>query len=87
MDTLKIIEKLVNKAKTETAPVVDVADRVMLQLQVRAHETLRMVPLSVFAGASAIAASIILFLAFNAWMSMQDPMNAFYGPVEVATIW
>ncbi len=89
MDTLRAIEKLVDRARTEVVPTVDVGDGVMLRIAAQLDERrpFAVKPLTVVAGLSALAASIILFLAIDAWQTVIDPMTQLFGPVQVASLW
>ena len=46
-----------------------------------------LVPMSIVAGLSAVAASIIVFFAINAWLALSNPMMELYRPVQVAGLW
>lgn len=88
MDTLSRIEKLISRAQRETPPKVDVADRVLWRIRTAsARPPVPIAPWGVFAGLSAVAASIIVFLAINAWMALSNPMMELYRPVMVASLW
>ena len=90
MDTLKQIDKLVSRARQEAIPVVDVADRVLWQIRTAGmgvKAPVPIAPLGIFAGLSAVAASIIVFLAIHAWMALNNPMMELYRPVQVASLW
>jgi len=89
MDTLSRIEKLVARARHERVPGIDVADRVQWRIRtaVAVQPPVPIAPWGVLAGLSAVAASIILFLAVNAWMALSNPMMELYRPVMVASLW
>lgn len=90
MDKLKLIGKLVLKAKNESIPEIDVTDQVLRRIQAEqlaGPVVMRISPMSIFAGISAVAASIIIFFAINAWLSLSDPLMQFFGPVQVASVW
>ena len=63
------LDKLIELAKQETVPEVDVGSRVLLAIrqQSRPAPIFRITPFSIMAGLSGLAASIILFLAINTW--------------------
>jgi len=87
MDTLKAIEKLSQKARNEKTPVFDVADSVLLRI--RSHTKLAMSfrSFDLFAGVSAVAASIVLFLAVDFWLSMTSPIMEIFTPLQEAPLW
>ena len=88
MDILKIIDKLVLRATNEVVPTVDVTGQVLWRLRAQGLEQpVPIVPMSIVAGLSAVAASIIIFLAINAWLALSNPMMELYRPVQVASIW
>ncbi|HEV56955.1 MAG TPA: hypothetical protein ENN87_05595 [Phycisphaerales bacterium] len=89
MDALNRIEKLIARARGERPPSIDVADRVLWRIRVATASPapVPIAPWGVLAGLSAVAASIILFLAINAWMALSNPMMELYRPVMVASLW
>ncbi len=89
MDNLKLIDRLVMMARGETIPEVDVSAQVMLTIRSGeiVEDSFGVTPLTIFTAMSAVAASIILFLAINAWVTMSDPMAEFFGPIQVASLW
>lgn len=90
MDKLKLIEKLIQKARNESIPEIDVTGQVLRRIhaeQLAGPVVMRISPMSIFAGISAAAASIIIFFAVNAWLNFSDPLIQFFGPVQVASVW
>ncbi len=89
MNTLRAIEKLVDIARSEVVPSMDVGDAVMLRISAQLDQRgpFAVTPMTVVAGLSALAASVILFLAINQWQTVNDPIMQFFGPVQVASLW
>jgi len=83
MDTLKIIEQLVQRAREERPPVTDVSGGVLELIGRRRR--FEQTSLSWFAAVSAVAASVALFFAVDCWMSLSDPMMELFAPLQVAT--
>ena len=82
MDTLDGIEQLVACAREEDAPAPDVSGRV-LQL-IGSGRRFQNTGLSLYAAASAVAASVALFFAVDCWISLNDPMMELFAPLQVA---
>ncbi|MFC1764456.1 hypothetical protein ACFL6U_20605 [Planctomycetota bacterium] len=85
MDTLKKLERLFERDRLGTTPVFHVSNRVIAELGPR--ETVTLVPLSVFAGVSAAAAALLLFLAVNAWNTMNGPLAELLTPLQETPLW
>jgi len=86
MDTLEAIEKLVCQARMEAAPTVDVSFRVLQRIAMD-QAPARILPFTLFAGLSAAAAVIVLFLAVNSWTYLTSPMMDLFAPLQGAAIW
>jgi len=89
MDAFRLIDKLFAAAAGETFAEVDVSRKVMRIIRTgdEVRPVLTVVPLSVFAGLSAVAASIVLFMAIQAWTAMSHPMAELFSPAQVSWIW
>ena len=89
MDTMKSIEKLVQIARREEPPEISVSGSVMAHIRTFRYSrpAIDVMPVSWVAGLSAMAASVILFLAFYAFQAIQDPYMNFFAPIQVAWLW
>ncbi len=86
MDTLKAIDRLVQQANKETAPSVDVSGKVLSEIRM-GGEAVRILPFTLFAGVSAAAAAVILFLAVNSWSYLTNPIMGLFAPLQEASLW
>ena len=86
MDTLKKIDHLLQQAAQQPTPIFRVADKVINDLD-RSPEAESFLTFDLFAAASAIAASILLFWAISAWLTMSDPMNVLVEPLQEVALW
>jgi len=87
MDTLKAIEKLAQRAREEKMPVFDVADSVWLRIRPQAAPAISFRSFGLFAGVAAVAASIVLFLAVDFWLSMTSPIMEIFAPLQETPLW
>ena len=85
MDTLKKIERLFEQARLGEPPVFHVGDRVMADLG--ALTPPRLLPLSVFAGLSAVAAVIMFLLSVQAWNYLNSPLAELLTPLQETPLW
>ncbi|MCP4379033.1 MAG: hypothetical protein GY794_23025 [bacterium] len=85
MDELKAIENLVARAQQESPAVNSIADGILSRLHHSAPP--RIIPLSVFAAVSAVAASIALAIGAYFWMATPDPLTELYAPLQVGLLW
>lgn len=85
MDELEAIERLALKARQETPAVLGVGARVMAR--VRAPRRVGIVPLSLFAVVSAVAASVALAVGMYFYFKASDPMTQLFAPLEVGSLW
>jgi hypothetical protein len=74
MNEWERFEKLVRSAREESIPPIDVSARVVRQLRLQVQPPPAYVALSIFAGISSAAAAVVGVVAYNAWLSMQDPI-------------
>jgi len=77
----ELIQKLAQSAKAEQIPVVDVSGRVLERIQMTEQSINR--PLTIFTGASALAASVVLFFAYQTLSSWQDPIAGLFTSFDV----
>src|SRR5512146_2640003 len=63
IDALEGLATLARKAREDPTPVFGVAEAVRLRLQSESPETVTLIPLGLFGGISALAASVTLALA------------------------
>jgi hypothetical protein len=81
------IEKLAKKARTETPPQFSVANRVMAQIELRQQRKFNLWPFEVFAGLSAVAASIVVFFSIQAWHTIVNPLVQLVAPYQGVQLW
>ena len=81
MDPLDAIEKLASQARREGAPSVQVAGAVLTRI--RAAHRPRLLALSIFSAATAVAASLILAAGIYYWLAGGDPMDELLPTLQV----
>ena len=81
------IEKLALKARTETPPQFSVANRVMAQIELQQRTRFSILPFQIFAGVSAVAASIVIFFSIQALQSLANPLAQLFTASQGASIW
>ena len=87
MDTLKALAKLARRAREEQTPVFGVAELVRLRIESESRQPVTLIPLGLFGGLSAAAASIILFLAVQLWQYMNSPLRELIAPLPEIRLW
>ena len=87
MDTLEGIEKLAQKAREEETPVFGVTEKVLLKIMSASELKVGFMAFELFAGLSAVAASIILFLAIHTWTYLSNPVMEFLSPLQEFPLW
>jgi uncharacterized protein involved in response to NO len=87
MDAIKIIEKLAKTAQREKVPQIDVSKAVMHEIGILQRESVSFLPFEWFAGVSAVAASIMMFLSFYAWQYMTNPLVQLFAPFQEILPW
>jgi hypothetical protein len=87
MDTLKALAKLARRAREEQTPVFGVAELVRLRIQSESRQPVTLIPLGLFGGLSAAAASIILFLAIQFWQYVNSPVMELVAPLPEIRLW
>ncbi len=88
MDKLtEIIEKLASKAQNEVLPQFSVYNDVMAQIRLMQPAGRRLLPIEIFAGLTAVAASIVFILSLNALSSILNPMYQLFSNNPGASLW
>lgn len=87
MDVLEALAKLALKAREEPVPVFNVADQVRLRIRSEKPDSVTLIPLGLFGGLSAVAASITLFLALEFWKYMSSPIMDLVAPLPEIRLW
>ena len=85
MDELEAIEKLVARARQETPAVNSLADGILARMHHSPPP--RIAELSVFAIASAVAATIAMAIGAYFWMASPNPLTELYAPLQVGLLW
>jgi len=85
MDELEAIERIAVQARKEAPPPVGVSGGVLRRIQMPRRSNV--LPLSLFAAASAAAASVALAVGVYSWMKASDPMAQLFAPVQVGLLW
>ena len=70
------LARLVAKARQETPPQLDVADRVMVALQLRSAQTAGFDPMLFVAAPAAVAAVGVVLAAFTGGVAWSDLLTA-----------
>ena len=87
MDALEGLVRLAHKARQEQTPVFGVADQVRLRIRSERPQSITLLPLGVFGGLSAVAASVTLFLAIEFWKYMNSPIMELVRPLPEIRLW
>lgn len=88
MDKLtNIIEKLANIAQKEVVPQFYIADDVMTRIALMQRSRQTLLPLELFAGFAAVAASIMLFISLQTVQNLLNPMSQLLVPYQGASLW
>ena len=87
MDTLEGLVKLARRAREEQTPVFGMAEMVRLRIQSESRQSVTLIPLGLFGGLSAVAASIILFMAVQFWQYMNSPIMELVAPLPEIRLW
>ena len=87
MDALEGLEKLARKAREEPTPVFGVADAVRLRILSESPPSVTLIPLGLFGGLSALAASVTLALAVQFWNYMTSPAMELVAPLREIRLW
>ena len=87
MDTLEGLERLARQARQEEPPVFGVAEHVQLRIRSQRARGITLIPLEVFGGLSAVAASIIVSMAVELWQYMSNPVMDLLAPLPEMPLW
>jgi hypothetical protein len=87
MDALEGLAKLARRAREETTPVFGVSEAVRLRILSEGTETVTLIPLGLFGGLSALAASVIMVLAIQFWNYMTSPVMELVVPLREIRLW
>ena len=89
MDALEGLAKLARRAREETTPVFGVSEAVRLRILSERAETgsVTLIPLGLFGGLSALAASVIMVLALQFWNYMTSPVMELVAPLPEIRLW
>lgn len=87
MDALEGLEKLARKAREESTPVFGISEAVRLRIQSEIPEPVTLIPLGLFGGLSALAASVTLALAVQFWSYMSSPIMELVAPLPEIRLW
>jgi len=85
MDPLEALERLADQARKEAVPDFDVSARVLAS--VGDGPARRVLPLSLFAAVSAVAASIILAVGIYSLLAEPDPLALLAAPLQGTVLW
>ena len=87
MDALEGLAKLARRAREESTPVFGVSEAVRLRILSERTETVTLIPLGLFGGLSALAASVIMILALQFWNYMTSPVMELVAPLPEIRLW
>ena len=87
MDALEGLEKLARKAREEPTPVFGISDAVRLRILSESPQSVTLIPLGLFGGLSALAASVTLALAVQFWSYMSSPVMELVAPLPEIRLW
>ncbi len=87
MDALEALVRLARKAREEPIPIFNVADRVRLRIRSERPASVTLIPLGLFGGLSAVAASITLFMAIEFWKYVSSPVMELVAPLPEIRLW
>ncbi|MGD0784538.1 MAG: hypothetical protein ABR969_01855 [Sedimentisphaerales bacterium] len=82
-----IIEKLAQKARSEAIPQFSVSNRVMAQIDLIERQPTGLWPFEIFAGLTAVAASIVSFFSIQAWHTIVNPLFQLLAPYQGVPLW
>lgn len=83
MNSLQRFEHLARQARRESIPAMDVADRVVGDLQHRVGRRSAQLPLWILSAVSAAAALVVLAFAIDAVALSADPWGDLLGPLTL----
>jgi hypothetical protein len=87
MDTINNLKKLAVKGREQELPVFFVSDRVIQRIHSKPAATANFFAFDIFAIASAVAASILLFIGIQSWLYITNPLTRLFAPLSGINIW
>jgi len=87
MDALEGLAKLARRAREESTPVFGVSEAVRLRILSERPQATTLIPLGLFGGLSALAASITMALAVQFWNYMTSPVMELVAPLPEIRLW
>ena len=87
MDALEPLDRLARRARQEQTPVFNVADKVRLRIWAEQSPSVTLIPMGVFGGLAALAASITVVLAIELWSYMSNPVMELLTPLQEIQLW
>jgi hypothetical protein len=87
MDALEPLDRLARRARQEQTPVFDVADRVRFLIRAERSQAVTLIPMGIFGGLAALAASITVVLAIQLWTYMSNPVMELLTPLQEIRLW
>ncbi len=86
MNDLEKLALLAARARREAVPHVDVSACVLARLRRGDEPSLPGWPLLAVSGLSAVAASIVLFVAVQGWFALGDPLASLLSPLTMVML-
>jgi hypothetical protein len=87
MDALEPLDRLARRARQEQTPVFDVANKVRLLIRAERPQAVTLIPMGIFGGLAALAASITVVLAIQLWSYMSNPVMELLTPLQEIRLW
>ncbi len=87
MDALEPLDRLARRARQEQTPVFNVADKVRLRIRAERSQSVTLIPMGIFGGLAALAASITVVLAIQLWSYMSNPVMELLTPLQEIQLW
>lgn len=84
---IDILDKLAERAQSEILPQIDVSNGVMTRISLMRMQKPGLLPLELFAGLTAVAASIVVFFSIQAWQSIVNPLYQLFTPYQGVPLW
>ena len=81
------MNNMIEKAKLEEIPEIDVTHKVLMRIQTRRDIVTSIKPMGIFAGISAIAASIILICSINSYKYLTSPIMDLFAPLQSVSLY
>ena len=78
---------MARRAREEPTPVFGISEAVRLRIQSEIPEPVTLIPLGLFGGLSALAASVTLALAVQFWNYMTSPAMELVAPLREIQLW